>query len=179
MNNGVLVWIDLEMTGLDPAKDTILEIATIITDSNLAIIAQGPSLVIHQADAVLDRMEPIVRNLHARSGLTEAVKQSHVSLAEAEQQTFEFIKQHARKNEAYLAGNSVWQDRSFLVAYMPSIVNYLHYRLLDVSSFKLAINMWYPHEKNAMGYKKQDKHRALDDIKESIEELKFYRDNFF
>jgi len=178
LSASVFVWIDLEMTGLNPETDSILEIATIITDGNLNIIEQGPEFVIHQPDTVLDSMIPVVKDLHAKSGLTQAVKKSDISLEYAEQQTLAFIKKHAQKRKGYLAGNSVWQDRAFLRQDMPSITDYLHYRLLDVTSLKIAINNWYPEQRD-MGDKKQDRHRALDDIKESIEELAFYRKHFF
>ena len=123
-------------------------------------------------------MIPVVKGLHAKSGLTQAVKKSDISLEYAEEQTLAFIKKYARKRQGFLAGNSVWQDRAFLRQDMPSITDYLHYRLLDVTSIKIAINNWYP-EKRDMGDKKQDRHRALDDIKESIEELAYYRKHFF
>ncbi len=178
MSTAIFVWIDLEMTGLNPETDAILEIATIITDGNLTILEQGPEFVIHQPDTVLDSMVPVVRDLHAKSGLKQAVKKSDVSMEYAEEQTLAFIKKHVRKRKGYLAGNSVWQDRAFLRQDMPSITDYLHYRLLDVTSIKIAINSWYPEQRD-MGDKKQDRHRALDDIKESIEELAFYRKHFF
>lgn len=178
MNKKIFVWIDLEMTGLEPEKDTILEIATIITDGQLNILAEGPQLVIHEPDSVLDAMIPVVKELHSKSGLIEAVRASTTTLKEAETETFNFIKGYAQQRKAHLAGNSVWQDRVFLQKYMPSITDYLHYRLVDVTSFKVAINAWYPQNEN-YEKNKQDKHRALSDIKESIAELAFYRKHFF
>ena len=173
-----LVWIDLEMTGLNIERDVILEIATIITDSELNVIAQGPTFIIHQPDSALASMDEIVKNMHAKSGLTERVRFSRVSLHEAYEQTFAFIKQYCVKNSAMLAGNSVWQDRAFLTKYMPEIVHYLHYRIIDISAIKMLVRRWYP--KNLyVDFKKPDTHRALEDIKQSIEELKHYRNYFF
>ena len=178
MSKKHFVWIDLEMTGLNPDIDTILEIATIITDDQLELVAQGPHYIIHQPDNILNAMIPVVQELHKNSGLTQAVRESSISLQQAEKDTFTFIQQHAHKRKAYLAGNSVWQDRMFLQKYMPSIIDHLHYRLLDVTSFKIAMNAWYP-QKEDFEYKKEDKHRALSDIKESIKELAFYKKQFF
>jgi oligoribonuclease len=173
-----LVWIDLEMTGLNADYDVILEIATIITDSQLNIIAQGPSLVVYQSDGALSVMEEYVRNMHVKSGLTEKVRSSKVSLNEAYEQTFTFIKQHCTKHQALLAGNSVWQDRAFLLKYMPDIVKFLHYRIIDISSVKMLVRSWYP-TSPYVNFKKPESHRALEDVKESIEELKHYRQHFF
>jgi oligoribonuclease len=173
-----IVWIDLEMTGLDLATDVILEIATIITDNNLAIIARGPSLVIHQPDAVLENMNSWCKEHHGKSGLTEAVKQSKMSLQEAEAQTLEFIKSYCKQATAPLAGNSVYQDRAFLVRYMPTLIDYLHYRIIDVSTVKELARRWYPNDP-LVNFKKQETHRALTDIEESIKELDHYRQNFF
>lgn len=173
-----LVWIDLEMTGLTVERDVILEIATIITDSELNIIAQGPTFIIHQPDSALSMMEEYVRNMHAKSGLTERVRMSRVSLAQAYEQTLAFIKQYCEKDSAMLAGNSVWQDRAFLSKYMPDIVKFLHYRIIDISAVKMLVRRWYPHSPYA-DFKKPDAHRALEDVKESIEEIKHYRKHFF
>lgn len=178
MNKPILVWIDLEMTGLNPQVDTILEIATIITDGNLNVLEEGPTFVIHQDAATLNIMKPVVKELHDTSGLTKAVQTSNTTMREAEKATLELIKKYAERREAYLAGNSVWQDKAFLQKYMKSITEYLHYRIVDVTSFKIAINAWYP-KSAGFDYRKEDKHRALDDIKESIQELKFYKKNFF
>lgn len=176
--NNRLVWIDLEMTGLDPAKDVILEIATLITDNDLNIIASGPELVIHQPESALAGMSDEVRALHKKSGLVERVKASVVSVREAERQTFEFIKEHCDPDTAPLCGNSVWQDKNFLSAGMPSIVDYLHYRILDVTAIKQVVTRWYADDPKAI-FKKADTHRALADIKESIAELAYYRQNYF
>lgn len=172
------VWIDCEMTGLDITKDVLLEIATIITDVNLNIIAEGPDIVIHQPEAALDDMIPIIKDLHAKSGLADEVKNSTVSLADAEQKTFTFIKEYCEQNRAVLAGNTVWQDGIFLRKYMPRITDYLNYRIVDVSSVKLLVRQWYPDNPHVQ-FKKGDTHRALTDIRESIDELKWYKKYFF
>ncbi len=172
------VWIDCEMTGLDITKDVLLEIATIITDVNLHIIAEGPDIVIHQPEGALEAMIPVVKDLHAKSGLTDEVRASTVSLAQAEEQTLSFIGQYCLQNQAVLAGNSVWQDGIFLRKYMPRITDYLNYRIVDVSSLKVLVRQWYPNSPNVK-FKKAESHRALADIKESIEELKWYRKYFF
>lgn len=173
-----LVWLDLEMTGLRPEKDVILEIATIITDNQLNIIAQGPEFVIHQSEENLALMDAWVKNQHGKSGLTEKVRQSEVTIAHAQEDTLAFIKAHCPKNTALLAGNSVWQDRNFLYFHMPQIIDYLNYRLIDVSSIKELARQWYPKNPN-IDFKKKDSHRALDDVQESIEELKHYRKYFW
>lgn len=172
------VWIDCEMTGLEIQKDVILEIATIITDVNLEIIAEGPELVIHQAERHLHDMIPIVKEMHEKSGLIEDVKASQMSLELAEQLTYDFIAQHCKKNAAVLAGNTVWQDGLFLRKYMPRISNYLHYRIVDVSSVKSLVHQWYPKDPY-INFTKTKSHRALADIRESIAELKHYRKYFF
>ncbi len=173
-----LVWIDLEMTGLNPQTDEIVEIATVITDSNLNTIAKGPHLVIHQSEQVLANMNPWVKEQHAKTGLTDASRASNISIQEAEQQTLAFIKQYCNKEMALLAGNSVWQDRAFMVKFMPDIIDYLHYRLLDVTAIKEVVLRWYPDDERAV-FEKKEAHRAQDDIYESIEELKHYRKYFF
>lgn len=178
MKDNRLVWVDLEMTGLDPERDVIIEIATIITDNDLNIVAQGPHYVIHQPDEILGRMIPEVELIHARSGLIELVQSSHISLEQAAHETREFIEQHCQKGNAPLCGNSVWKDREFIARYMPQITDFLHYRMVDVSSIKTLINRWYPNNKKT-SFKKPEVHRALDDVKASIEELKHYRDAFF
>ncbi len=173
-----LVWIDLEMTGLRPETDVILEIATIITDSQLNILEEGPHFIIHQPEAALAGMNDWVSTAHAKSGLTEAVRASIVSAHEAETQTLEFIKKYCDQGTAVLAGNSIWQDRNFLYKYMPSIVDYCHYRVIDISAIKELVRRWYPEDKNK-DFKKSDTHRALADIQESIAELQHYRTWFF
>ncbi|MDP3788618.1 MAG: oligoribonuclease [Candidatus Chromulinivorax sp.] len=175
-NNNRLIWIDLEMTGLDPLKDKILEIATIVTDDDLNIIAEGPHLVIHQSDEVLENMNDWCKVQHAKSGLIEAVKNSIVCEEQAAHETLQFLQDHCDENSTPLCGNSVWQDKNFLQLHMPELAVFFHYRIVDVSSIKLVINRW---TKQYRLFKKSDGHRALDDIKESIGELKFYKENFF
>jgi oligoribonuclease len=174
--SGRLVWMDLEMTGLDPERDTIIEMATLVTDAELNVVAEGPELVIHQAAAMFDRMDDWNREHHTKSGLWAKVVASDITLAEAERQTLEFVAKHVGPRESPLCGNSVWQDRRFLVKYMRSLEAYLHYRLVDVSSVKELATRWYPGTKFT---KKKGAHRALDDIRESIDELRFYREAFF
>lgn len=178
MKDNRLVWVDLEMTGLDPERDVIIEIATIITDNDLSIIAQGPHHVIHQPDDILGTMIPEVELIHARSGLTNLVRSSHISLEQAACETREFIEEHCQRGNAPLCGNSIWKDREFIARYMPQITEYLHYRIVDVSSIKTLVQRWYPHNKKT-SFKKPEVHRALDDVKASIEELKHYRNAFF
>ncbi|MBM3639403.1 MAG: oligoribonuclease [Actinobacteria bacterium] len=171
--------MDLEMTGLNPEVHTIVEIATIVTDDDLNVVAEGPDLVIHQPDDVLAHMEPIVVEMHTKSGLLEAIKSSTVSLDEAMTQTLEFIRQHnPEPNKIPLCGNSIGTDRRFLAKYMPDIENWLHYRCVDVSSVKELVKRWYPGLEHARP-SKGGTHRALDDVKESINELRFYRDKIF
>ncbi len=177
-NKDNLVWIDLEMTGLDPEHDVILEIASIITDKELTIVGQGPSLVIHHSEQTLSRMDEWSRNQHTKSGLLKKVYQSHVTTEEAEKKTLEFVKKHCPQKVAPLCGNSVWQDRIFLYHHMPTLLSYLHYRIIDVTSFKEVILRWYPDNPHAF-FEKSDNHRAQDDIKESIEELRQYKKFFF
>ena len=172
-----LVWMDLEMTGLDPDKERIIEIATIITDSSLAILAEGPVIYVKQKQSLLDRMDEWNTKHHTASGLVELVKTQGVSEAEAEAQTLSFIESHVEAGQSPLCGNSIGQDRRFLVKYMPQLEGYLHYRNLDVSTIKELAVRWRPDV--AEGIKKQGAHRAIDDTRESIEELRFYRDNFF
>lgn len=172
-----MVWVDLEMTGLDPQSCTIVEIATIITESDLSIVALGPNLVIHQPDDVLATMSDFVRDLHKRSGLYERIKSSTVTLEQAAQQTLDFVAAHVAKGGAPLCGNSVWKDRAFLERYMPAVIAHLHYRIIDVSTIKELARRWYPQELQVP--KKKEQHRALDDVRESIEELAWYRKKLF
>jgi oligoribonuclease len=172
-----LVWVDLEMTGLDPETCTIVEIATIVTDQDLAVLAEGPSLVIRPPDAALAGMSPFVRDLHAKSGLLDRIAASTVTLADAQRQTLAFLEQHAQRGASPLCGNSVWKDRAFLERYMPEVVAFLHYRMIDVSTVKELVRRWYPPPLHAP--KKREVHRALDDIRESIEELAWYRAKVF
>ena len=171
-----LVWIDLEMTGLNPATDTILEIATIITDDQLNVLARGPELVIHQPEEILAAMDEWVTKQHGFTGLTEEVRQSRMSMHEAEQQTLEFIKQHCLSETSPLCGNTVWMDKIFLRHYMPKLEAFFHYRVLDVTAVKLLAQYWYP---DLSEFEKKDTHRALEDIGESIKELGYYREHIF
>ena len=168
-----LVWVDLEMTGLAPETCTIVEIATIVTDSNLSVIADGPDLVVHQPEEVLATMSDFVRDLHQRSGLLERIRASEVSLAQAAAETRTFVEAHCEKGTSPLCGNSVWKDRQFLERYMPDVASFLHYRIIDVSSLKELVRRWYPAPYQAP--RKKEVHRAKDDILESIEELRWYR----
>lgn len=172
-----MVWVDLEMTGLDPQAAVIVEIATIVTESDLTVVAEGPCLVIHQPEEALAQMNDYVRELHTRSGLLEHIKASAVTLADATSQTLAFLTKHCAKGTAPLCGNSVWKDRAFLERYMPSIIELLHYRIVDVSTLKELAKRWYPPALHAP--KKKELHRALDDVRESIEELKWYRAKLF
>jgi oligoribonuclease len=172
-----LVWVDLEMTGLDPETCAIVEIATIITDSNLETVAEGPCLVICPPEDKLAAMTPFVRDLHVRSGLLDRIKVANVTVEDAAAQTTRFIEQHCVKGTPPLCGNSVWKDRAFLDRYMPTVTAALHYRMIDVSTVKEIVRRWYPSEYHAP--KKREVHRALDDIRESIEELKWYRSKIF
>ena len=175
----VLMWMDLEMTGLDPTRDVIVEIATIVTDDELAIVAEGPDLVIHQTDEVLAAMDPFVVEMHTRSGLLEAIRTSQVTLTDAGAATLEFIRAHAPEPATVpLCGNSIGTDRRFLAAYLPEIESHLHYRSIDVSSVKELVRRWYPKVREARP-QKVGQHRALDDIRESIEELRYYRERVF
>ncbi|MEY4094543.1 MAG: hypothetical protein RLZZ53_1742 [Acidobacteriota bacterium] len=167
-----MVWIDCEMTGLDPDRHTLIEIATIITDFDLTIIDRGPDLAIRQTPSALKKMDAWPRRAHTKSGLLDRAKNEGVSLADAEKKTLNFIRKHCAKGTAPLCGNSVWQDKRFLSRYMPSVERYLHYRIVDVSSIKLMAKHWFPGRQQPP---KQETHRALADIEESIAELKFYR----
>ena len=171
-----LVWVDLEMSGLDPKQHHILEAAVVITDGELEVIAEGPNLIIHQHQDVLDAMDEWCTTHHAQSGLTAAVQASQISLAQAEAQLLAFITQHCPSGASPLCGNSIGQDRRFLVEYMPALDAHLHYRIVDVSSIKELARRWYP---EVSAPPKKESHRALDDILESIEELRFYRKQLF
>ena len=172
-----LLWLDMEMTGLDPERDTILEIATLVTNADLETVAEGPALVVHQPAAVLDAMDDWNQEHHRASGLTERVLASTTSMADAEAHTLAFVQQHCPERTSPLCGNSVHQDRRFLARYMPRLEAYLHYRNIDVSTVKELVRRWYPAGPPAP--EKRHAHLALDDIRESIEELRFYRTHFF
>lgn len=168
-----LIWIDLEMTGLDPQRERIIEIATIVTDANLEVLAEGPVFAIHQPDALLDKMDNWNTRQHGGSGLTDRVRASTVSEKEAEEETLRFLRTHVPKGKSPMCGNSVHQDRRFLNLYMPELEAYFHYRLIDVSTLKELALRWAPEV--ASGFKKESKHLARDDIIDSIQELKYYR----
>jgi len=172
-----LLWVDLEMTGLDPETCAIVEIATLLTSDDLEVVAEGPCLVVHQSDAVLASMSDHVRELHSRSGLLDLIRSSSVTLREAEAKVLDFVRQHCAAERALLCGNSVWQDRRFLERHMPELVRYLHYRIIDVSTVKELSRRWYGARGQAPD--KADHHRALDDIRESIAELRWYREELF
>ncbi len=177
--NDILVWLDMEMTGLDPGKERIIEVATILTDGQLVEIAVGPDLVIHQSDEVLAAMDDWNKKHHGGSGLVDRVKASTVTDGDAEAQTLEFIKQHCGpKERPVLAGNSIHQDRRFIRRYMPALDTRLHYRMVDVSTVKELARRWFPQLVAKIPQKKET-HRALDDIRESIDELRWYRQNVF
>ena len=173
-----LVWIDLEMTGLDPKTCTILEIGVIITDSNLNLVDEGPFIALHHNAKVLRSMEAWSKDHHKRSGLTDACRASKISLKKAENQVLDFIKAHCYQKTAPLCGNTIWQDRRFLVKYMQRLESYLHYRVIDVSSIKELVGRWYPID-HKMPRLKYQTHRVTEDIHESTEELKYYREKVF
>lgn len=174
-NDNNLVWMDLEMTGLNPDEDYILEIATIVTDNNLNILAEGPVFAIHQSDDILNNMGSWCTSQHAKSGLTERVKLSTVNEAQAEEQTIAFLQQYVPEGKSPLCGNSICQDRRFLFRYMPKLDKYFHYRHLDVSTLKILAQRWAP--AIAKNFIKESAHLALQDIRDSIEELRYYREH--
>jgi len=175
-DSNLLVWMDLEMTGLTPLQDKILEIATVITDTDLNIVEQGPELVIYQSEEVLADMNDWCKEHHGQSGLVEKVRKSTISENEAEQQTLEFLKKYIKEDQAPLCGNSIHQDRNFLAKHMKQLDSYLHYRNIDVSSIKELTFRWYP---DLPKFKKENKHTALEDVLESIKELNYYREKVF
>jgi oligoribonuclease len=172
-----LVWVDLEMTGLDPEHNTILEIATIVTDADLTVLAEGPVIAIHHTDAVLEAMDEWNREHHGASGLTARVRASQHTAASAEAETLGFVQQYCTARSSPLCGNSIHHDRRFLVREMPRFVAFLHYRNIDVSTIKELVRRWYPAA--AQAPEKKHAHLALDDIRESIDELRFYRTHVF
>lgn len=171
-----IVWLDLEMSGLEPVTDQIMEIATIITNANLEIIDVGPEIVIHQPAKVLDNMDEWCKEHHGESGLTQKSLKSRTTLESAEKRTLEFIEKHCRYHRAFLAGNSVWKDLQFIQYHMPMLEDYLHFCLIDVSSIREVCFRWYP---DFFPFEKTYAHRALDDIRLSIEELRYYRQKYF
>lgn len=176
LNPTHLIWIDLEMTGLDPDTDVIIEMATIVTDSELNTLAEGPVIAIHHSDEVLARMDEWNTRQHGGSGLTQRVRDSKVSMAEAERQTLDFLQQWVPKGKSPICGNSIGQDRRFLYRHMPELESYFHYRNLDVSTLKILAGLWAPQVRDSL--KKGGSHLALDDIRDSIAELQHYREHF-
>jgi len=177
MSNSHLIWLDLEMTGLDIEANRIIEIATIITDSDLEIIAEGPVFAIHQPEEILALMDDWNVKQHTKSGLIERVRKSSVNTEQAEAETLLFLQKYVQPGKSPLCGNSICMDRRFLARYMPALEKFFHYRLLDVSSIKELAIRWAPEVYKSL--KKESRHLALDDIKDSINELKHYRENFF
>lgn len=171
-----LIWIDLEMTGLNPTTDRIIEIATIVTDNNLTILAEGPVFAIHQEESLLNGMDEWNTTQHHRSGLVKRVQESVVNEEKAETATIAFLREWVPAGKSPMCGNSVWQDRRFLARYMPLLENYFHYRLIDVSTLKELALRWAPKIYN--GVQKESRHLAQDDIRDSINELKYYREHF-
>jgi len=171
-----LIWIDLEMSGLDPERRHILEIATLVTDADLNILGEGPDLIVHQPDSVLDDMGSWCTEHHGDSGLTAGVKASTLSVADAERRTLAFLRDFCTRGDSPLCGNSVYMDRIFINRYMPKLGAFLNYRTIDVSSIKELARRWYP---DLPPLPKKEAHRALDDIRESIAELQYYRDKLF
>ena len=171
-----LVWVDMEMTGLEPETDRIIEVAIVVTDMHLNVLAEGPVLAIHQSDATLDKMDAWNKGTHGRSGLIDRVKASTVSEEAAEAEFIAFMRQWVPKGKSPMCGNTIGQDRRFMVKYMPKLEAFFHYRNIDVSTLKELGRRWKP--EMVAGFKKAQKHTALADIIESIEELKYYRENF-
>lgn len=171
-----LIWVDLEMTGLNPDTDHIIEIATVVTDAQLNTVAEGPVFAIHQSDSVMDAMDEWNTRQHAHSGLATRVRDSRIMAAEAEERTIEFLSQHVPANTSPMCGNSICQDRRFLFRQMPRLEKYFHYRNLDVSTVKELVRRWAP---ASPLFEKKSSHLALDDIRDSIEELRHYRAHFF
>ena len=172
-----LIWIDLEMTGLDTVNDHIIEVAAVVTNSQLNIIAQGPDIVIHQPQEVLDKMDQWNTQQHTKTGLVDKVLSSNLTLQDAEKMMLEFLSQHLEPKQSPMCGNSICQDRRFMARLMPELESFFHYRHIDVSTIKELVRRWYPD--THQGAQKDSNHRALDDVIESIEELRFYREHFF
>ncbi|MDP8991745.1 MAG: oligoribonuclease [Actinomycetota bacterium] len=175
----MLVWMDLEMTGLDPETCAVVEVATLVTDDDLEVVAEGPDLVVSAEPEKLNAMEDVVRQMHEKSGLLAAIQASTVTLEDAERRTLEFIKQHVPERRSVpLCGNSIGTDRRFLAAHLPNVEDWLHYRSVDVSTIKELCRRWYP-DVLEKAPSKGGSHRALDDIRESVEELRYYRSAIF
>lgn len=175
--DNLLVWVDMEMSGLNPATDVVLEIAVLLTDKDLEIVAEGPELIIRQPPELFQKMDSWNQEHHTKSGLWRAVLESDVSLEAAEEAVLDFLKQHIAPRQSPLCGNSIAQDRMFLMNYMKRVNEHLHYRMIDVSTIKELVRRWYPGGPSAPA--KTNQHRALGDIRESINELRFYRDHYF
>ncbi|MEK7816363.1 MAG: oligoribonuclease [Pseudomonadota bacterium] len=175
--SSTLIWIDLEMTGLNSETDRVIEVATIVTDSQLNVLAEGPVLAIHQSDAILNGMDDWNKRTHNATGLVERVKLSTLTEVDAERLVLDFLRRYVPKNKSPMCGNSICQDRRFLARCMPELEAWFHYRNLDVSSIKELVYRWKPELCN--GLVKKNTHKAIDDIRESIEELKYYREHFF
>ena len=173
-SNSNLIWIDLEMTGLNPEHDRIIEMATIVTDSNLNVLAEGPVFAIHQSDELLNGMDEWCTRQHNSSGLVKRVKESCVNEKQAEEATLAFLRNYVQNGKSPMCGNSIWQDRRFLTRYMPDLESYFHYRMIDVSTLKELALRWAP--KIYDGLQKESQHLALEDIRDSVEELRYYRE---
>ncbi len=176
LNDTNLIWLDLEMTGLRPECDHILEIASLVTDRDLQILAEGPALAIWQPEEILSLMDDWNQSHHSASGLLARVRNSSIHEQQAEQQTLAFLRQYLPENTSPMCGNSICQDRRFLYRYMPALEKFFHYRNLDVSSIKILVQLWQP--QLVPGFSKQEKHLALEDIRESVAELQYYRQTF-
>ena len=171
-----LIWIDLEMTGLNPERHVIIEIAVLVTDKNLNILAEGPDIAIKHPDEALKEMNAWNQKHHQASGLLDRVRASSTNTKSAEKLVLDFVQQYTEPNQSPICGNSIWQDRRFMIAHMPKLEAFFHYRIVDVSSIKELVNRWYP---SLPAFEKKRHHRALSDIMESIEELKYYREKVF
>ena len=176
MHDNNLIWIDLEMTGLDPQQDQIIEIATVVTDGRLGLLAQGPVIAIHQPASIIDAMDEWNTSHHGRSGLIERVRSSDFSTADAERETLEFLREYVFPGKSPMCGNSICQDRRFMARLMPELEAFFHYRNLDVSTLKELARLWKPDLLS--GFAKKGAHLALEDILESIDEMKYYREHF-
>ena len=173
-----LLWLDLEMTGLDVNTDVIVEIACVITNKDLKVISPEISLVIHQPEKTLARMKTEVREMHTKSGLIDRIKESTTTMQQAEKEVLGLLQKYCVPQKAIMCGNSIWQDRYFLMKYMPKLINFLHYRMIDVTAIKELARRWYGIVPETI-LKKKEHHRALDDVYESMDELKYYRKNYF